>query len=235
MVYNATPQAPAAGSTLVNGLLTLAGTDLTPGIYLVEELDAAGTVIARGWYEQRAAGTGDVDLSGYLALTGTATGSPMTGNQEFWEDTGIVFAGANGDSRYYLYNSGGVLRIFDLTGGGIYTFDQGRFTLGNASYQVTLGCGPTGGLLSDGEPVLTGAKVNLLDLTTDQMDEVLALPYVDCDAAPAASPAWSCPEMKFDALYQGNNCHFYCSRGTYDPADPTTGSGPAWHYFQKLG
>lgn len=79
--------------------------------------------------------------------------------------------------------------------------------------------------------------VDLLDLTTDFMLSVMGLTYTDCDAAPADSPDGSLPGQHFDAIYQGKNCHFYCSRGTYDPAAPagTTGEGPAWHYFIKLG
>lgn len=80
--------------------------------------------------------------------------------------------------------------------------------------------------------------VDLLALTTDQMKQVMALTYTDCDADPADSPAWSRPGHWFDALdSQGRNCHFYCGRGTYDPNAPqgTTGAGPAWHYTLKLG
>jgi len=79
------------------------------------------------------------------------------------------------------------------------------------------------------------ATRDLLAHTTTFMDAVLALAYTNCDADPAASPAGSFPGQQFDALYQGKNCHFYCTRSTYDPAAPagTTGQGPAWHYTVK--
>lgn len=84
----------------------------------------------------------------------------------------------------------------------------------------------------------TPPQVNLLAFTEAQLNEVLALTYTDCDADPADSPAWSLPGQHFDAIdAQGRNCHFYCARGTFNPAAPsgTTGTGPAWHYFIKLG
>jgi len=79
------------------------------------------------------------------------------------------------------------------------------------------------------------ATRDLLDLSTDFMDSVMGLTYAGGDADPAASPADSFPGQQFDALYQGKNCHFYCTRSTYDPAAPagTTGQGPAWHYTVK--
>jgi len=91
-------------------------------------------------------------------------------------------------------------------------------------------------VVAGGGPALP--TIDLLDLTTAQMLEVMGLAYTDCDADPADSPAWSRPGHQFDAYdAQGRNCHFYCTRGTFDPTAPagTTGVGPAWHYFLKLG
>jgi hypothetical protein len=78
--------------------------------------------------------------------------------------------------------------------------------------------------------------VDLLDLTGPQCDEVMALSYVNCDADPADSPAWSYPGMQFDALdpNTGGNYRYYCTRSTYVPGNPTTGVGPAWHRVEKL-
>jgi hypothetical protein len=78
--------------------------------------------------------------------------------------------------------------------------------------------------------------VDLLDLTGAQIEEVQALTYTDCDADPAASPAWSQHRMEFDAIdpATGGNYRYYCTRGTYIKGNPTTGAGPAWHRVEKL-
>jgi len=95
-----------------------------------------------------------------------------------------------------------------------------------------------GGQVIDQRGGTGGTGRDLLDLTTDFIQQVMALAYTDCDADPAASPDGSYPGQQFDAKdAQGRNLHFYCARGTYDPTAPagTTGAGPAWHYTVKLG
>lgn len=85
-------------------------------------------------------------------------------------------------------------------------------------------------------PATPGTVIDLLDLTGSQMDEVIALTYLNHDADPADSPTWSYPGQFFDAvdLGTGGNYHYYCSRGTYVPGDSTTGAGPAWHRIEKF-
>ena len=127
------------------------------------------------------------------------------------------------------YTIGGQVYLYKvLVAGGPYPAPTASDGSGTADLQA-IGK-PTGNAAS-------GNTRDLLDLTTDFMQAVMGLAYTDCDADPAASPAGSFPGQQFDAIYNGNNCHFYCTRGTYDPAAPagTTGVGPAWHYFIKLG
>lgn len=76
--------------------------------------------------------------------------------------------------------------------------------------------------------------VDLLDLTTTQMDEVMALPYTSGDAPLSATPAWSKPGMWFDALDNvGVSWHYYCGRGNYTPGTPGSGIGPRWSQIKK--
>lgn len=86
-----------------------------------------------------------------------------------------------------------------------------------------------------------GPTLDLLDLTTDFIQAVIALSYTDCEAAPGDSPAGSYPGQWFDAYvtFGGTRrkARFTCGRQSYDPAAPagTTGVGPCWKYFYLLG
>jgi hypothetical protein len=76
---------------------------------------------------------------------------------------------------------------------------------------------------------------DLLDLTTDQMDEVMALQFTNADAPLAATPAWTKPGHSFDATYpNGSSYHFYAGRGNYTPATAGSGVGPRWSRTPKL-
>lgn len=80
-----------------------------------------------------------------------------------------------------------------------------------------------------------GPSLDLLDLSIEQLDEVLALSYDDDGQAQGATPAWSRPGHEFEAKYlSGEAYHFYCRRGLYVPGDATTGAGPRWHRSLRL-
>jgi hypothetical protein len=123
-----------------------------------------------------------------------------------------------------------------------FSFDSTSTIILRGSTNGTIGAGatdiwPVGTIDERGSAAAAGpVVVDLLDLTGAQMDEVMALAYTDCDADPAASPAWSYPGMQFDAIdpAAGGNYYYYCSRGTYVPGNTTTGAGPAWHRVEKL-
>jgi hypothetical protein len=118
---------------------------------------------------------------------------------------------------------GGLFEVEVLTGPGAGAYVNKRLT---AEQLIDYLSGKVG---------LNVQQVDLLKFTIDQMNQVMGLTYNDCDADPAASPSWSHPGMQFDAMCaDGKKRNFYCTRGTYDPANPNSGVGPAWHRQLKL-
>jgi hypothetical protein len=83
--------------------------------------------------------------------------------------------------------------------------------------------------------VLPGTVRELLDLTPDLMNAVMALTYTNCDADPAASPLGSAVGQAFDAIDpDGKNRHYYCSHPTYIVGQSSANAAVvAWHRFVK--
>lgn len=170
------------------------------------------------------------DIGSPLRITAT-NGAPLLSNAYYTNSTLRLAAGQARNTQWPYYQEGlGKLTLrplADCTVNGTPATNKGTWGTIEAHWIVD---GQAGG----GTSLPTR---DLLDLTPAFMDSVMALTYTNCDADPVASPAESYPGQEFDAKYNGHNCHFYCTRATYDPASPagTTGVGPAWHYFIKLG
>jgi hypothetical protein len=117
--------------------------------------------------------------------------------------------------------------VYEPTNPKFHAYVDGSFTSGkNPCKWELIPAGGSGGI--------SLPTVDLLNLTTAQMDEVMALAYTNGDAPLSATPAWSKPGMWFDALNNaGVSWHYYCGRGNYTPGTTGSGIGPRWSQIKK--